>query len=134
VLGDAAFSEEAIDWVGSLKGTKYLIRGNHDDMPTTSYLRVFKEVYGLFKYKGLWLSHAPIHPDELRGKPNCHGHVHYKSIQLDGADDGRYLNCCVENLMRNMGRPLINLREVKNYFNTRLFEEDPIVKLRRNKQ
>lgn len=142
VLGDAAFTEEAIDWIGTLSGKKRLIRGNHDTLPTTSYLRTFEEVYGLLKYKGLWLSHAPIHPDELRGKPNCHGHVHYYNIKSQvtdssgfnvvpsGEDDPRYLNCCVENLMRNLGRPLINLREIKQYFETGKFVEDIIVRSR----
>jgi calcineurin-like phosphoesterase family protein len=74
VLGDAAFTEEAIDWIGQLNGEKRLVRGNHDILPTTSYLRTFSEVYGLFKYKKMWLSHAPVHPQELRGKVNLHGH------------------------------------------------------------
>lgn len=130
VLGDAAFTEEAIDWIGTLKGTKYLIRGNHDLVPTTSYLRAFKEVYGLFKYKNMWLSHTPIHPDELRGKNSLHGHTHYYNMQLDGKDDPRYLNCCVENLMRNLGRPLINLREVKHYFNTGEYVADKVIEIR----
>lgn len=116
VLGDAAFTEEAIDWIGQLKGEKRLIRGNHDDLPITSYLRTFTEVYGIIKYKGMWLSHAPIHPDELRGKPNCHGHTHYQNMQLGETDDPRYLNCCVENLSRSFGFPLISLDQVRNHF------------------
>lgn len=139
VLGDAAFTEEAIDWIGTLSGHKRLVRGNHDDLPIQSYLKVFEEVYGLVKYKGLWLSHAPIHPDELRGKPNLHGHVHYHSIKEQVTDstgfnvvssqfdDKRYLNCCVENLMKHLGRPLINLREVRNYIKTGEYVEDKIV-------
>ena len=116
VLGDAAFTEEAIDWIGQLNGEKRLVRGNHDDLPTTSYLRAFTEVYGLYKYKGIWLSHAPIHSDELRGKPNCHGHTHYQNMQLGGIDDPRYLNCCVENLRRSFGFPLISLDQVRSHF------------------
>jgi hypothetical protein len=74
VLGDSAFTEEGIDWIAALAGEKRLVRGNHCTMPTTSYLRAFSEVYGLVRYKGMWLSHAPMHPDELRGKNSCHGH------------------------------------------------------------
>jgi calcineurin-like phosphoesterase family protein len=118
VLGDAAFSEEAIDWIAALNGEKRLVRGNHDQCPTTSYLRAFSEVYGLVRYKGMWLSHAPIHPDELRGKFQCHGHTHYYNMQLGGKDDPRYLNCCVENFSRHLGRPLATLDEVRNYFKT----------------
>lgn len=132
VLGDSAFTEEGIDWIADLKGEKRLIRGNHCDLPTTSYQRAFSEIYGLVKYKGMWLSHAPIHPDELRGKVNCHGHTHYYNIKeqiVGGAednyqivssfrDDKRYLNCCVENFTRELGRPLASLNEVRNYFKT----------------
>lgn len=138
-LGDSAFDEEGIDWIGTLSGKKRLVRGNHCDCPTTSYLRVFEEVYGLVKYKGMWLSHAPIHPSELRGKPQCHGHTHYFNMKKQKVsacgeiyydqeqDDTRYLNCSVENLMRNLGRPLINLREVKHYFATGKYVVDDIV-------
>ena len=127
VLGDSAFSEEGIDWIGGLAGEKILIRGNHCDWPIRSYLRVFKEVYGLWKYKNFWLSHAPIHPQELRGKFNLHGHTHYQNIKqeyfnLNGKivksneDDRRYLNCSVENILRMKGEVLINLNEVRSYF------------------
>jgi calcineurin-like phosphoesterase family protein len=129
VLGDSAFTEEGIDWIAALAGEKRLVRGNHCDLPTTSYLRAFSEIYGLYKYKGMWLSHAPIHPDELRGKVNCSGHIHYANIKKqivlpDGSigssteDDPRYLNCCVENFSRHLGRPLATLDEVRNYFKT----------------
>tara|TARA_R110000765_G_scaffold367491_2_gene457637 strand:- start:742 stop:972 length:231 start_codon:yes stop_codon:yes gene_type:complete len=43
-------------------------------------------IHGLVKYKGIWLSHAPIHESELRGKFNVYGHSHTASI-----DDDRYL-------------------------------------------
>lgn len=93
VLGDAAFTEEAIDLFSKMNGQKHLVRGNHDTMPTTSYLRVFREVYGLVKKKGVWLSHAPIHEQELRGRINVHGHVHSATIP-----DLRYVNVCCENV------------------------------------
>lgn len=86
---------------GKLAGTKYLVRGNHDTKFTTEeWLKHFKRVESLVSYKGYWLSHAPIHPYELRGKGNIHGHVHQNSI-LDydsGAPewDRRYINVCVE--------------------------------------
>jgi calcineurin-like phosphoesterase family protein len=119
VLGDAAFDEEGIDWIGTLAGEKRLVRGNHDMCPTSSYLRTFSEVYGLVRYKGMWLSHAPVHPDELRGRPSVHGHTHYHNISMEHCehvDDPRYLNCSVENLMRNYGSPLISLAQVREYF------------------
>lgn len=49
----------------------------------------------MVKYKNLWLTHAPIHPDELRGKKNVHGHCHGHIL-----NDKRYINVCVEHADR----------------------------------
>jgi len=121
VLGDACFTMDTINSFASLNGEKYLIRGNHDNLNTSVYLKYFKEVYGLLKYKEFWLSHAPIHPDELRGKVNLHGHVHYETIReyfnplyhTKQTDDKRYFNCCVENLYEKVGRSMITLDEIR---------------------
>lgn len=92
-MGDVAFSDEALEDLKNWKGLKFLIVGNHDlDFHKMKDLcEVFEDVYGLLKYKEFWLSHAPIHPDELRGKVNIHGHVHSKSIP-----DCRYFNTSIE--------------------------------------
>ncbi len=45
----------------------------------------------LVKYKNFWLSHAPVHPGELSGKKNLHGHTHFELM-----GDPRYINVCVE--------------------------------------
>jgi len=100
ILGDIAFSVEAFneyvlkiaDRVTNLN----VIFGNHDmDSGARPNPRLYNQrnirTFGLFKYKKAWLSHGPIHPAELRGKFNIHGHVHYASI-----DDPRYINVCVE--------------------------------------
>ena len=122
VLGDAAFTTETVSDFGQLAGQKFLIRGNHDKLNTAVYLKYFDEVYGLLKYKEFWLSHAPIHPDELRGKRNLHGHVHFHSIQSNIGDTPHqqdhpwYLNCCPENLWELKGRALISLDEVRERF------------------
>lgn len=85
VLGDVAFSVEALDRVGHLPGRKILIRGNHDTFPLLRYALYFEEVYGLYtkKFSGVyaWLSHAPIHPKELRNRINIHGHVHSNTLE-----------------------------------------------------
>ena len=110
ILGDFCFTEEA--WLKdclNLPGAyKYLVRGNHDYLNHQWYGNVFDDVYGIVKYKEFWLSHCPIHPEELRGKINLHGHVHNNTI-----NDHRYLNCCVENLMLLYNRPFISLDEVR---------------------
>jgi len=93
VLGDAAFTMESMAAIKRLAGNKVLIRGNHDKLNTSVYLWAFQEVYGLIRYKDCWLSHAPIHPQELRGLFNIHGHVHNETIP-----DKRYFNACLENI------------------------------------
>ncbi len=97
VLGDAAFTMEGLETFAELRGRKFLIRGNHDELSTNLYLAFFEEVYGMVAYKNAWLTHAPIHPDELRGRVNVHGHVHSATIQdADGWNDPRYFNACPE--------------------------------------
>ena len=92
VLGDVAMNRESLDKIKRFKGNKILVRGNHDVYNTRTYLEYFQEVCGLLHHKGVfWMSHAPIHPTELRGRFNLHGHVHQNSIP-----DDRYINCCVE--------------------------------------
>jgi calcineurin-like phosphoesterase family protein len=113
VLGDFCFDIEIFDTLNKelVKTPRILIRGNHDRFQTTKYLQFFDEVEGLVKYKGMWLSHSPIHPDELRGKPNVHGHVHFNTLE-----DKRYFNCCPENTWSKYGRCLISLNELRTYF------------------
>lgn len=112
VLGDVAFNEEGFDKLKTLKGSKILVRGNHDNyFSTEKWLEVFDEVEGIIRYKNFWLTHAPIHPDELRGKQNIHGHVHHKIIRLeDGTPDERYLPVCCEIIKH---KP-VSLNEIRN--------------------
>jgi calcineurin-like phosphoesterase family protein len=118
VLGDACFTMETVETFASLPGKKILVRGNHDLIDTQVYLKYFEGVYGLLKYKEFWLSHAPIHPHELRGKVNLHGHVHFNTVLHDnGKTDNRYFNCCPENLWALKGRALISLDEIRKYLN-----------------
>lgn len=73
---------------------KVWVTGNCTDHHTMKDLvEAFDEVYSLKKYKEFWLSHAPIHPDELRGKVNIHGHTHYHNIS-----DARYVNVSMEQI------------------------------------
>lgn len=117
ILGDVTLSKSEKEnryWLyrlGNIPGRKVLIRGNHDELDLTNYIRVFDEVYGLLRFKGYWLSHAPIHPDELRGKKNIHGHVHRNSVlDMNGEIDDRYINVCCEAL----GEIPINLLDIQS--------------------
>lgn len=100
VLGDVAFTNNGYDSLGRLKGEKRMIRGNHDNYFTTEqWLKYFTTIEGLVRYKGYWLSHAPVHPNELRGRKSIHGHVHSSSIRLENGEyDERYINVCCEPL------------------------------------
>ena len=93
VLGDVCFSGDKLNLFREMNGNKILIRGNHDRFQTSLYLKFFSQVYGIIKKYDFWISHAPIHPQELRGKRNIHGHVHSNSIP-----DERYINVSVEAL------------------------------------
>lgn len=112
LLGDVAFDAKWLSRIGDLPATIHLVRGNHD----AQYVKEqeareqllhwsYDTVEGLKKYKGFWLSHAPIHPTELRGGLNIHGHVHYATL-----DDPRYINVCPENCAHPVG-----LTELKHY-------------------
>lgn len=93
VLGDVAFTKEGLAKVKRLKGTKKLVLGNHDTFGNEEYLKYFGKLYGFTKYKGMWLSHAPIHECSLRSMKNIHGHLHSSKI-----DDPRYICVSVEQL------------------------------------
>lgn len=87
-MGDICFSMESIHLLGKLKaGRRYLVMGNHDTCHISEYAKYFDDIYGLRRYKDFWLSHCPIHPDELYGKFNIHSHLHTKNIK-----DSRYVN------------------------------------------
>jgi calcineurin-like phosphoesterase family protein len=84
VLGDVAMDKKSLHKVKRLNGSKILIRGNHDIEPCKLYLEYFHQVYGLWRYRGVfWMSHAPIHPFSLRGLFNLHGHVHQNELDVE---------------------------------------------------
>lgn len=90
LLGDICFTEEWAKKLGGLACNKILIMGNHDH----AYLGCYNRVEALLSYKGCWLSHCPIHPDELeegRRLYNIHGHLHGGFI-----NDPRYFNVGLE--------------------------------------
>lgn len=77
ILGDLAFSSNGLKNAGYLSGTKELIFGNHDTYSLDKYLNVVDKVHGFRRYNNFWLSHCPIHPQEMyRCRGNLHGHIH----------------------------------------------------------
>ena len=93
VLGDVAFSYDGLHKLKRMNGSKHLILGNHDVFSNNKYYEYFNKIHGFMKYKGMWLSHSPIHPMSLRDRINIHGHTHGSK-----PDDDRYICVSVEHL------------------------------------
>lgn len=101
ILGDVCIYKDAFKYLEEISEHiefLHICLGNHDQerkgSPTLEdYMSVCKSVFGMKKYKNAWLTHAPIHSDELRGKMNIHGHIHDNEI-----NDPRYFNASCENV------------------------------------
>lgn len=98
-LGDIILTADVVPQFNSLPGRKRLVLGNHDTdhfqkrtgLSILDFASLFEQIHGLYKYKDAWLSHAPIHPQQLRGRLNIHGHMHASKL-----DDNSYINVSLE--------------------------------------
>jgi len=102
MLGDTCFDTPSMAKVKAISNAvEHLnyIPGNHDT-DSTVRLALYKEMVtlglfhktgSLFTQKDFWVCHAPIHPAELRGKFNLHGHTHDTLMP-----EPQYINVCVE--------------------------------------
>ena len=107
VLGDSVFTKERLALLDLIQCTKKLVAGNHcaEKYDQKLLYEKFDYVYGIQKKYGCWLSHAPIHPMELRGCFNVHGHTHGTFMEIEYTHreevwtetDPRYINMCIEN-------------------------------------
>ena len=90
LLGDIVFKGAAsyADRLGQLGANLILVKGNHDALDYWASM-----VHGLTSYKECWLSHAPVHDQELEYRRNycIHGHLHGGFI-----NDPRYFNVSLE--------------------------------------
>lgn len=100
VLGDFIFDCDKYDYyIEQFKKIPCrikLVMGNHDS------LRLYKEdrfeiQLPLFSYKNFWISHCPIHKQEMRGRiGNIHSHLHGENIMKNilgfKVVDGEYIN------------------------------------------
>jgi calcineurin-like phosphoesterase family protein len=112
LLGDIAFTSEAGDWVVNellnYCPNTVIVLGNHctDTSERRSnlvkYVQAGIKIHGLTTYKDAWLSHCPIHPQEMRKKNlNVCGHLHLNNvmrIDQEGNLDLRYFNVSCENI------------------------------------
>jgi calcineurin-like phosphoesterase family protein len=96
-LGDIISDYNKLERFKTLKGTKLILLGNHDSIAVKDLLLVFDDVIPPIKKYGFWLSHHPIHPQELYNKNNIHGHTHSQVVMYkDGIPDRRYFNVSPE--------------------------------------
>lgn len=86
-LGDFCFGKDKLWIAGHLNGDKRLIMGNHDHYASADYLQHFTKLLGAVEYKGMILTHIPVHPDQFnRFTHNIHGHLHTHKLP-----DNRYI-------------------------------------------
>jgi calcineurin-like phosphoesterase family protein len=98
ILGDVTMEKSSpYPLLDRLNGIKHIVLGNHDRRQDTKKLFDYAESVGaMIQYKGIILTHCPIHPMELeyRFNKNIHGHIHDKVVMkmLDGWEipDERY--------------------------------------------
>jgi len=112
ILGDVSMEISSLERINELPGEKILVMGNHDKFETQTYLKYFKRIVGGIKKYGIWITHIPIHPQELLEKVNVHGHCHNNSLK----NDPRYLNASIEWLPKQ--KP-ISLDQVRSLFRER---------------
>lgn len=82
IAGDVAFSPEALYDLKNWNGIKSISLGNHDNaefkkrgVSLAMLQEVFEDrIFGFYRQHEFWISHCPIHRDELRGRFNLHGH------------------------------------------------------------
>ena len=87
ILGDITMeNSKSYHLLDRLNGIKHVVMGNHDRrQDVKKLLEHVDSVTGAIKYKGIFLTHIPVHPMELdyRVKRNVHGHIHEKFVERD---------------------------------------------------
>ena len=87
ILGDVTMeSKSHYQALDKLNGRKIVVLGNHDKAShVKDLLNHVESVSGMVKYKGIFLTHCPIHPRELeyRVSHNIHGHIHSNYVEYD---------------------------------------------------
>ena len=98
IIGDFLFDgehyDEYIDRLSKKKCRIKLVMGNHDSKKLYTE-DIFEMQLPLFSYKNNWISHCPIHPQELRCRTlNIHGHLHLSHVEdtIAKTRDTRYFN------------------------------------------
>lgn len=110
-LGDICFTEESLEIIKNLNYCrKILYIGNHDLTDTKLLYTAFDEVYAFRSFKNYWLSHCPIHPQELRNRiGNIHGHLHASVLE---DEDKKYFDVSPE----KHNFELVDFEDIRKYF------------------
>lgn len=101
VLGDVTMEKSSpYHLLDRLNGLKHVVLGNHDRrQDVRKLLEHVESVAGMVNYKGVILTHCPIHPMELeyRFPLNVHGHIHDNYVRLmdSGLEDPDPRYICV---------------------------------------
>lgn len=111
LLGDITFKVDQFPKIKQYSDSfqaVHMILGNHDHHSLPKFcVDNGVHVHGFLKKYGMWLSHCPIHPQELYRGNNIHGHVHSNTVP-----DQRYFNVSCENIEY---KP-ITLQEIREVF------------------
>lgn len=90
VIGDFIFDgkdfENYLERISKFPCRIKLVMGNHDSLNlyTQTIAKNIEIQLPLFTYKNFWISHCPIHEQELRGRiGNIHGHLHRAKLEDD---------------------------------------------------
>src|SRR5258706_12461286 len=94
ILGDVAMERAKLQLLNRLPGKKWLVLGNHDKFESVLYLQYFDKLMGSHKKYKILINHIQLHPAELKGHFNIHGHSHDNAT----GNDHRYLNVSIEYL------------------------------------
>ena len=117
ILGDFLFDcenfEKYLERISIYPCRIKLVLGNHDSLKIYSQT-VAKNIelqLPLFSMKNFWISHCPVHSQELRGRiANCHGHFHHAEL-----DDPRYFDVGLD---KNNFK-FVDFEDIKNIFKSR---------------
>ena len=117
ILGDFLFDcenfEQYLERISKFPCRIKLVLGNHDSLKLYSQ-NIAKNIelqLPPFSMKNFWISHCPVHEQELRGRiANCHGHLHFAEL-----DDRRYFDVGLD---KNNFK-FVDFEEIKNIFKSR---------------
>lgn len=94
ILGDITMeTDKWYFYLDQMNGRKKVILGNHEDPKhIPELLKYVESVASMVKYKGIFLTHCPIHPQELeyRVHHNIHGHLHEKVVSTQIIPESLY--------------------------------------------